>query len=234
MDRQQGRAARMRYWSECGSFFREYWRHFHTTGSVLPSSRFLARAMVSDLAKPRGPARILEAGPGTGAVTRELVKVLQPDDRLDIVEINDAFVELLRGRFEQEEEFRKRHAQATILHRPVEEVPGNGVYDFIVSSLPLNNFPVDLVRRILRSYKRLIKPGGMLSYFEYAWIRNLKMPLVSRRERVRLGRLGHVVGKYIKAHQVHVDLVLGNVPPAFVRHLKIDKPANLSSPTEQV
>ncbi|MGE3803534.1 MAG: class I SAM-dependent methyltransferase [Gemmataceae bacterium] len=210
----------MRYWSECGSFFREYWRHFHTTGSILPSSRFLARAMVSDVARPHPPARILEAGPGTGAVTRALVQVLQPDDRLDIVEINDAFVELLRGRFEQEEEFRQRRDQAAILHRPVEEIEGSDIYDFIVSSLPLNNFPVELVRRILRSFRRLIKPGGILTYFEYAWVRNLKMPLVPRRERRRLAQLGHVVGKYITAHQVQQDLVWLNVPPAIVRHLR--------------
>src|SRR5260370_24268622 len=58
----------MRYWVECGNFFRESRRHFGNTGSFLPSSRFLARALVSELRKPRGPFRILEVGPGTGSV----------------------------------------------------------------------------------------------------------------------------------------------------------------------
>src|SRR5262249_34153758 len=34
----------MRYWAECGTFIRECRQHFRNTGSLLPSSRFLARA----------------------------------------------------------------------------------------------------------------------------------------------------------------------------------------------
>ena len=62
----------MRYWLECGSFFREFRRHVRNTGALVPSSRFLARALVSELHQPRGPGRILEVGPGTGSVTREM------------------------------------------------------------------------------------------------------------------------------------------------------------------
>src|SRR5437763_11599688 len=65
----------MRYWVECGNFFRETRRHFSDTGALLPSSRFLARALVSELHK-RGdkgtsakPFRILEVGPGYGSVS---------------------------------------------------------------------------------------------------------------------------------------------------------------------
>src|SRR5713226_8428066 len=88
----------MRYWSECWSFFRETRRRFLQTGSILPSSRFLGRALASELGKPRGPARILEVGPGTGSVTREILRQLQPGDQLDLVEVNERFVDLLRGR----------------------------------------------------------------------------------------------------------------------------------------
>ena len=34
------------------------------------------------------PRRILECGPGTGAVTAEIVRQLRPGDQLDILEIN--------------------------------------------------------------------------------------------------------------------------------------------------
>ena len=81
----------MRLWTDCGAFFRAFRRNFHTTGAILPSSRFLARAMTFDLKGPRRPARILEVGPGTGAVTREIVRHLQDDDRFDAVEINPSF-----------------------------------------------------------------------------------------------------------------------------------------------
>src|SRR5438046_6464322 len=92
----------MRFFVECGDFIRESRRHFRNTGSLLPSSRFLAKALVTELRQPRGPGRILEVGPGTGSVTKQILRHLLPGDRLDAVEINDTFLELLQARFEYE------------------------------------------------------------------------------------------------------------------------------------
>src|SRR5262245_40314490 len=116
----------MRYWKECGDFFRQCRRHFRSTGAILPSTRFLARALVSELRKPRGPARILEVGPGTGSVTREVLRRLSPGDRLDLVEINGQFVDLLRQRFDHETDFRRYRDQVAVIHKAVEDLPGEG------------------------------------------------------------------------------------------------------------
>jgi phosphatidylethanolamine/phosphatidyl-N-methylethanolamine N-methyltransferase len=211
----------MRYWAECGCFFSECRQHFQSTGSLLPSSRFLAKTLVTEVRKPRGPARILEVGPGTGSVTRAIARCLQPGDRLDAVEINGRFVEMMRRRLDTDKVLRLHRDQIEVIHAGVEELIGDGVYDFIISGLPLNNFPVALVRKIFAAYDRLLKPGGTLSYYEYALIRQLKTPFVDRRERRRLYRVGRVVGKYIRAHQIRRQRVLMNVPPAVVRHLRL-------------
>ena len=110
------------------------------------------------------------------------------------------------------------------LYTPIELVEGIGVYDYIISGLPLNNFPPQLVREILRAFKRLLKPGGMLSYFEYAFIRQMKTPFCRRSERRRLSQVGRIVGKYIKEFQVRQQHVPLNVPPALVHHLRIPAP----------
>src|SRR5205085_1937778 len=88
----QRKAVRMRFFKECAAFFGEFRRQFRTTGAILPSSRFLARALVYQLRQPRPAARILEVGPGTGSVTRAIARHMLPDDRLDAVEINERFV----------------------------------------------------------------------------------------------------------------------------------------------
>jgi phospholipid N-methyltransferase len=209
----------MRYLEECGDFIRECRRHFRSTGAILPSSRFLARALASDLRRSRSPARILEVGPGTGSVTREILKQLLPGDHLDAVEINGYFVSRLQQRFLEEPLFASRRHQVRIIHGGVEELPGEGVYDFIVSGLPLNNFPVELVRSIFRVYSRLLKPGGTLTYYEYVFVRQLKAPFVNRRERRRLYRVGRIVSRYINNYQVRRERIFINVPPALVRHL---------------
>ena len=209
----------MRYWAECGDFFRECRRHFRTTGSILPSSRFLARALVSQLKLPRLSGRILEVGPGTGSVTKEIIRHLQPEDELDAVEINSQFVRLLRSRLDREWLKRSQRKQVRVIHSAVEKLPGQGLYDYIVSGLPLNNFPVGLVREIFRAYTRLLKPGGKLSYYEYSLIRQIKTPFVNRRERRRLYRIGRVLGTFIRDYQIDRERILINVPPAIVRHL---------------
>jgi len=218
----------MRYWVECGNFFRETRRHFGDTGALLPSSRFLARALASELRKLRGPqgtsptpCRILEVGPGTGSVTREILRQLRPGDHLDAVELNSRFVALLERRLAKEWLFQFHHQQVKIIHSAVEDLPGEAIYDFIVSGLPLNNFPVAHVREIFKVYKRLLKPGGTLTYFEYVLIRQLKTPFVNRRERRRLYRIGRVIGEYIRDYQIRRQKVLINVPPAIVRHLHL-------------
>jgi phospholipid N-methyltransferase len=99
-------------------------------------------------------------------------------------------------------------------------LPGEGVYDFIVSGLPINNFPVAQVREVFRTYKRLLKPGGTLSFFEYVLIRQLKSPFVNRRERRRLYGVGRVVERYLRDFQIRRQQVWFNFPPAYARHLR--------------
>jgi phosphatidylethanolamine/phosphatidyl-N-methylethanolamine N-methyltransferase len=212
----------MRYFAECGDFFRECRRHFRNTGSIMPSSPFLARALVKQLRGDRPAGRILEVGPGTGSVTKEILRRLLPGDRLDAVEINHHFAALLRHRLDNEWCFRYRPKQVQVIHSAVEDLPGKGVYDYIVSGLPLNNFPVGQVRNIFQAYTRLLKPGGTLSYYEYVLIRQLKTPFVNRRERRRLYRIGRVIGGYIREFQIRRERIFMNVPPALVRHLRFE------------
>lgn len=221
----------MRYLTECGDFLRECRRHFRSTGALLPSSRFLARALVSELRRPRSPAKILEVGPGTGSVTKEIIRHLLPNDSLDAVEINGYFLTRLRQRFEEEPIFRRCRDQVHLIHGAVEGLPGEGAYDFIVSGLPFNNFPVEQVRRIFQVFNRLLKPGGILTYYEYVFIRQLKTPFANRRERRRLFRVGRVVNNYIRNYQVRRERIFINVPPATVRHLCL-KPGGALEPVQ--
>lgn len=215
---------------ESVEFFREFRHNFHTTGAVLPSSRFLARALASQLRQPRPACRILEVGPGTGSVTRAIARQMGPDDRLDCVEINERFVALLRERVRTDRAFQKCRDRIEVIHAPLQEVLGESVYDYIVSGLPLNNFSVALVRELFQALTRLIKPGGTLSYFEYTLVRHLKTPLVGREERRRLSEVGRVLHDYIREFQVGRDHVVLNVPPAMARHLRL-KPAAPAEPT---
>ncbi len=210
----------MHYWSDCRQFYRQFREQYHTTGSILPSSRALARAMTRPLRRMKAPRRILEVGPGTGAITAAIVRALRPGDQFDIVEINTDFVAHIERRFAQEPDFRRVRQQCRILHMPVQEVPGERCYDFMISGLPLNNFSLALVEDIYKSYERLLKPDGTLTCFEYVWIRQMKMPFVPTSERDRLSKLTRFLEGKIRRYQIGEDIVMLNVPPAVARHLR--------------
>lgn len=210
----------MNFLAESRAFYRQFRTQYFTTGSVLPSSRFLGRALARHVKASASPRKILEIGPGTGAVTKVLTQTIAPGDQLDIVEINGDFVEVINRRFAEDPAFVRVKDQCRVLHRPLQEVPGEGIYDFLISGLPLNNFPLSLVEEIFASYRRLLKPGGVLSYFEYAAIRGIKSKLVGSAERKRLADLDVYLKQKLRDHQFAADFVFRNVPPAMARHLR--------------
>src|ERR1700719_1653599 len=78
-----------------GLFFNESLKSFSTTASVVPSSPYLARAMLSSIDFSRAKS-IVEVGVGTGAMTHELLRRMRPDARLYALDINPRFIDFLR------------------------------------------------------------------------------------------------------------------------------------------
>jgi phospholipid N-methyltransferase len=209
-------------WGEVRLFFREFRRNFHTTGAILPSGRRLAAALARFAAEPADPPRrILEVGPGTGAVTQRLVEVLGPHDRLDLVERNASFVACLAGRLRSEPAFQAVAERVRVLHCPVEELSAGQKYHLVVSGLPLNNFAVGDVRQILAVMTALLEPGGTLSFFEYIALRRLKQLLSRGQERQRLRGIGQVLAELLSGGEIRRDGVWLNVPPAWVHHVRV-------------
>lgn len=202
------------------AFWRELRRRSETTGAIAPSSRFLARAMTGPLSQRTESARILEIGPGTGAVTRRIVRLLKPEDTFDLVELNDGFADIIEQRFAEEDSFQRVAAQSTVHVIPVQEFQPQAPYDYIVSGLPLNNFSGPLVREILASYLRLLAAGGVLSYFEYIYIRSCRRIVSRGDERARLRELDEILGEFLAQYRFSTNWVLPNIPPAWVHHVK--------------
>ena len=215
-----------RPFSEYRLFFREFLRNFHTTGAVLPSGRLLAAALARYVGTGDGPKRVLEVGPGTGAVTRKIVAALGHEDRLDLVELNPSFVEQLRTRFAADPLFQPVADRARVLHCAVEELPAEAPYDLIISGLPLNNFTAEQVSRILAALGRMLRPGGTLSFFEYIAIRQLRAIVSGRRERERLRGIGKVLGGVLQGNEFRREWIWPNVPPAWVHHVRFDGDAS--------
>jgi phospholipid N-methyltransferase len=205
-------------------FWKEFRRTYHDTGAILPSGNRLARALTHFVrngpASGSAPRRILEVGPGTGAVTREILRAMRPHDRVTLVELNERFANRLRERITQDAQWQAVAGRVEVVQSSVEEVPEGEPFEVIVSGLPLNNFSVDLVERLLAKMQRLLAPGGTLSFFEYIAIRKAKATLSRRKERVRLRAIGEFLNRHFAEREIRRDQVWANVPPAWVHHLR--------------
>ncbi|MCG8449049.1 MAG: methyltransferase domain-containing protein [Pirellulales bacterium] len=200
-------------------FWREFRQTFESTGAVLPSGRSLAQALASRVGTGEGPQRILEVGPGTGAVTNHVISRLRPDDHLDLVELNPRFADALRARLANESRWRQVVERVRVLEMPMEELGAEQPYDAIVSGLPLNNFSCESVRKILQQFHHLAAPQAQLSFFEYIAIRKAKALCSKLAERRRLSGIEQLLYREFASWQVARQCVLANVPPAWVHHL---------------
>lgn len=205
-------------------FWREFRDTFETTGAVLPSGRALCRELARHAAGNGRPRRVLEVGPGTGVATSEIIARLGPTDTLDLVELNERFVETLRQRLASEPAWQAAADRVQIHHLPVQELHAAAPYDAIVSGLPLNNFAAELVAEILAKLRSVAAAGATLSFFEYVAVRKFKAMISRGDERRRLLGVETLINDARRQWAVDRRCVLANVPPAWVHHLRFAGP----------
>jgi phosphatidylethanolamine/phosphatidyl-N-methylethanolamine N-methyltransferase len=206
--------------SDYQTFLTQFLRHYETTGSVIPSGRALGSALCRYVGYGHGPQKILEAGPGTGAVTSCIIDRLRSDDELWMVELNPTFAAHLRVAFKDKPAFRNAASRCHLIEGSVQRLGREGQFDLVVSGLPLNNFSPADVQDILQAYAKLLKPGGILSFFQYILIRPAKMFVSTAPERDRLKQVGDAIEGVLGEREFAREWVWVNVPPAWVHHIR--------------
>jgi phospholipid N-methyltransferase len=183
-------------------FLLESLRHPRRTGAIAPSSRALARALLEPMDLQRARL-VVEYGPGTGVITREIVARLGPDGRLLTVEANAAFCRELQARFPE-----VLVEQATVAALPrLLERRGLGPADAIVSGIPWTLMSSEERRRDIATTLEALRPGGRFATFVY------KHGLVLPSADDLLFRLGRAFRKLERGRTVW-----SNLPPAVVLH----------------
>lgn len=212
-----------RFNRDFAAFFRQFREQYHTTGAIAPSSRFLANAQARPLARLKArldrPVRVLEVGPGTGVVTRRIVRLLAPGDTFDMVEINQAFADHLQQLFVDDSDFSPLAEYSSIHAVPLQEFTSDAPYDVIISGLPMNNFSSELVEELFDAYFRLLDPEGTLSYFEYMYMRQMRKVVSGRDDRARVNRIAEIMKRHCRERRTKTDWIFVNLPPAWVQHL---------------
>jgi phosphatidylethanolamine/phosphatidyl-N-methylethanolamine N-methyltransferase len=174
------------------SFFRSWMQNPLAIGAVAPSSRLLAKMMAMNLG---AGDRVIELGAGTGTVTQAILDAgVRPED-LYVVEQNEEFVRVLKGRFRSSPVI---EADAMKMADHLRGLAGS--VDFIISGLPLLLFSAEQKIKLLSQAFHVLRPDGVLRQFTYAG----RCP-VGRDLRARLRIQSSLIG-----------IAPFNLPPAFV------------------
>jgi len=136
-------------------------RPFHV-GSLWPSSRRLAEAMVAGVPLEAGDV-VVEYGPGTGPMTLALARCMPEGVRFLGIEREAGFFDLLKKRFPHLE-FVQGSAEDVESYLAARNLPPAKL---IVSGLPFAAMPMELQDRIVGATKRALREDGVFRTFAY-------------------------------------------------------------------
>ncbi|KOY16145.1 class I SAM-dependent methyltransferase [Paenibacillus xylanivorans] len=143
-------------------FLRSFVKSPKNVGSIIPSSRFLANAMVKQ-AIWQGNMAVAELGAGTGAITRYIQKNGHENTKVLLFEMDQRMRSNLRIKYPN---FTSHPNAAALLNTMKNE--GIDALDYIFSGLPFFNFERTLRDTLIEQIHQALKPGGQFIAFQYS------------------------------------------------------------------
>ena len=195
--------------SDLRLFLSESIKSFSATASLVPSSKYLAAALVRSIDFEKASA-IVDLGVGTGAISSEIIRRMNPNAKLYALDINPRFVSHVQAKI-NDPRFVPLVGSAEDLPQILQQ-HGVQQVNAIVSSLGLTNMGDKLRTAIVRQAISQLAPGGLLSQFQYLhaagepnWFKKIGLVRFSEE-------------RFLRKHfgRVSTEKVLRNFPPAMV------------------
>ena len=144
-------------------FFRQWLRSPKSMGSIIPSSRHLARAVAAEVAWRPGQF-VVELGGGTGAISQGLIERGIPRDRLIVVELDGSLCGFLKERLPG---CLVVQGDATRLDEILARHPA-GEVGTVISGLPMVGMPPEFQRAIIEQAFKAVGPGRFVLQYSYS------------------------------------------------------------------
>lgn len=145
-------------------FFKEAVKSLKTSGTVTPSSRFLAKRMIAKIDFAKTDV-IVELGAGNGVITKQILKKIHPKATLVCFEINENF---------HQELLKIKNKQLVVLNASAEKIEdelkklGFSKANHIISSLPFTIIPEEVSTEILEKAYQVLASKGTFMQYQYS------------------------------------------------------------------
>ncbi len=137
-------------------FIQEFLKHPLQIGSIIPSSRFLERRVV-EIAGAASVDVIIELGPGTGGITRAILRAMPPHAKLLSIEINSHFHKLVSG---IDDNRLIAHLGSASELREILSNYGLAPPNAIVSGIPFSTMNRTTGSKVIEAVSSLLPPNG--------------------------------------------------------------------------
>lgn len=137
-------------------FFKRVLANPIRVGYIVPSSGFLTRKTAKriDFSKPRV---VVELGPGEGCHTRQIVRRMNADSKLILIELDEHFANHLKKQFAHDKRITVVQADALHLVETLTEL-GISNPDYIYSGIPFTIMDRNLRERLLANIANSMGP----------------------------------------------------------------------------
>jgi phosphatidylethanolamine/phosphatidyl-N-methylethanolamine N-methyltransferase len=134
-----------------------------------------------DCARVRSARVVVELGPGTGVLTRQMLELMRPDAKLVAIEILPDFVEFLRESL-PDPRLHVYRGSATDVESALREA-GESKADVVVSGIPFSTMESGEGYRTLAAAKRVLGSGGRFVAYQFrSAVRRMAEPMFGRPE----------------------------------------------------
>ena len=181
-------------------FLKAFLKNWREVGSPVASSSHVARRICKfvDFRKAR---TLVEIGPGTGVITREILSSLHPDARLIVFETNKDFCNELRS--SRDPRLVVHNISAFQMHTVF---PAKA--DYVVSGIPIAMLSKGEFSHLNAEIRKILNPDGVFIQLQLAPVSYIKLK------------------HFFK--EVRVDFTFRNAPPAFMYRCRNPSTANRS------
>ncbi|MGC4409817.1 methyltransferase domain-containing protein [Rhizobium rosettiformans] len=171
-------------------FFKGMMQGPKLVGAIVPTSSVTAKRMASVI-EPKSGSPVLELGPGTGVITKQILARGVPAEKIVSVEYSEDFYRRLV----------EDYAGVNFIHGDAFDLKNilgdfaDKTFDCVISAVPMLSFPMEARIQLLEDLLSRIPEGRPVVQITY-------------------GPVSPIIAKPDRYHIQHFDFVVRNIPPA--------------------
>ncbi len=166
--------------------------------------------------KSCGSLRVLEIGAGDGHLTQSICDLLEVFDKTTVVDVKFDVVEFDETARDKLQSIQSGCRFMSLHIVDYTKFEGKHKYDVIISTLPEQTMPYDVLNAALNKMVKEVKPGGHVMRVQYVTKLTWLSSFLPKKRVDELIKVMALKKQFDYVHKVRHSLIWNNIPPTYV------------------